>query len=165
MSNNHVQEICTKGSLSIVGAFLTHSIRDLPERMSRLYSDVSGLRSTRWVSYSSCTQYRCRESVSFPSSSLLRYLYILPTSVLWSLVAYCSASVLLVGVEAWITLQSLLDTYGDSDVISMPAVFRRHLVGKALINVFHCDSAEICFVGNIMIIKTFHNTTYWMLFK
>jgi len=47
MSNNHVQEICTKGSLSIVGAFLTHSIRDLPERMSRLYSDVSGLRSTR----------------------------------------------------------------------------------------------------------------------
>lgn len=102
MSNNHVQEICTKGSLSIVKAFLTHSrpICDLPERMSRLYSDVSGLRSTRWVSYSSCTQYRCRESVSFPSSSLLRYLYILPTSVLWSLVAYCSASVLLVGVEA-----------------------------------------------------------------
>jgi len=32
---------------------------------------------------------------------------------------------------------------GDSGVISMPAVFRRHLVGKALINVFHCDSAEI----------------------
>ena len=27
-------------------------------------------------------------------------------------------------------------TYGDSDVISMPAGFRRHLVGKTLINVF-----------------------------
>ena len=39
----------------------------------------------------------------------------------------------------------------------MPAVFRRHLVGKALINVFHCDTAEIHFVGNIVIIKTFYN--------
>ena len=29
----------------------------------------------------------------------------------------------------------------------MPAGFRRHLVGKTLRNVFHCDSAEICFVG------------------
>ena len=28
------------------------------------------------------------------------------------------------------------NTYGDSDVISMPAGFRRHLVGKTLINVF-----------------------------
>ena len=46
-------------------------------------------------------------------------------------------------------------TQGDSDVISMPAVIRRHLVGNALINVFHCDSAEIRFVGKIMIIKTF----------
>jgi len=34
-------------------------------------------------------------------------------------------------------------TQGDSDVISMPADFRRHLVGKTLINVFHCDIAEI----------------------
>jgi len=38
-------------------------------------------------------------------------------------------------------------TSGDSDVISMPAGFRRHLVGETLRNVFHCDSAEICFVG------------------
>jgi len=34
-------------------------------------------------------------------------------------------------------------TYGDSDVISMPADFRRHLLGKTLINVYHCDIAEI----------------------
>jgi len=40
-------------------------------------------------------------------------------------------------------------TYGDSDVISMPAGCRRHLVGKTLIYVFHCDSAEIRFVGKI----------------
>ena len=33
--------------------------------------------------------------------------------------------------------------------------FRRHLVGKTLINVFHCDSAEIRFVGKIVIIQTF----------
>ena len=32
-------------------------------------------------------------------------------------------------------------TQGDSDVISMPAGFRRHLVGKTLKNVFHCDIA------------------------
>jgi len=37
----------------------------------------------------------------------------------------------------------------------MPAVFRRHLVDKALMNVFHCDSAEIRFVGKVVIIKTF----------
>ena len=44
-------------------------------------------------------------------------------------------------------------TYGDSDVISTPAGFRRHLVGKALINVFlHCDIAEIRFVGKLAII-------------
>jgi len=46
-------------------------------------------------------------------------------------------------------------TQADSDVISMPAGFRRHLVGKTLINVFHCDSAEIRFVGKIVIIQTF----------
>ena len=33
-------------------------------------------------------------------------------------------------------------TYCDSGVISMPAGFCRHVVGKTLINVFHCDSAE-----------------------
>ena len=32
---------------------------------------------------------------------------------------------------------------------------RRHLVGKALINVFHCDSSEIPFVGKTVIIRTF----------
>jgi len=44
---------------------------------------------------------------------------------------------------------------GDSDVISMPAGFRRHLVGKTLINVFHYDIAEIRFVGKLVIIQTF----------
>ena len=48
-----------------------------------------------------------------------------------------------------------LYTQGDSDVISMPAGFRRHLVGKTLINVCHCDIAEIRFVGKIVIIQTF----------
>ena len=46
-------------------------------------------------------------------------------------------------------------TQGDSDVISMPAGFRRHLVGKTLTNVCHCDSAKIHFVGKIVIVQTF----------
>ena len=46
-------------------------------------------------------------------------------------------------------------TWGDSDVTSMPAGFRRHLVGKTLINFFHCDIAEIRFVGNLVIIPIF----------
>ena len=29
----------------------------------------------------------------------------------------------------------------------MPAIFRRHLVGKTVRNVFHCDIAGIRFVG------------------
>jgi len=37
----------------------------------------------------------------------------------------------------------------------MPAGFRRHLVGKTLINVFHCDINETRFVGKLMIIRTF----------
>ena len=45
--------------------------------------------------------------------------------------------------------------HGDSDVISMPAAFRLHLVGKTVINIFHCDIAEIRFVGELMIIQTF----------
>jgi len=45
-------------------------------------------------------------------------------------------------------------TQGDSDVISMSAAFRRHLVGKTLTNVFHCDITEIRFVGKLMIILT-----------
>ena len=44
---------------------------------------------------------------------------------------------------------------GDSDVISMLAGFRRHLAGKTLINVFHCDINETRFVGKLMIIRTF----------
>ena len=44
---------------------------------------------------------------------------------------------------------------GDSGVISMPAGFRRHLVGKTLINVFLCDIAEIRFVGELVIVQTF----------
>jgi len=34
-------------------------------------------------------------------------------------------------------------TQGDSDVISMPAGFRRHLVGKTFRNNFRCDIAVI----------------------
>ena len=37
----------------------------------------------------------------------------------------------------------------------MPDGLHRHLVGKTLINVFHCDSAEIRFVGKLVIIQTF----------
>ena len=37
----------------------------------------------------------------------------------------------------------------------MPAAFRLHLVGKTLINSFHCDIAEIRIVGELMIIQTF----------
>jgi len=44
---------------------------------------------------------------------------------------------------------------GDSDVISMPAGFRRHLVDKTVINVFHCDITKIRFVGKLMTIRTF----------
>jgi len=46
-------------------------------------------------------------------------------------------------------------TQGDSDVILMPAGFLRHLVGKTLRTVFHCDIAEIRFVGKLVIIQTF----------
>jgi len=48
-----------------------------------------------------------------------------------------------------------VNTQGDSDVISVPAGFRRHLVAKTLRNVFHCDIAEIRFVGKLVIIQTF----------
>jgi len=37
----------------------------------------------------------------------------------------------------------------------MQTGFRRHLVGKTLINVFHCDITEIRFVGKLMIEETF----------
>ena len=48
------------------------------------------------------------------------------------------------------------NTQGDaSDVISMLAGFRRHLVGETLINVFHCDITEIRFVGKLVIIRSF----------
>jgi len=39
----------------------------------------------------------------------------------------------------------------------MPAGFRRRLVGKTIINVFHCDSAEIRFVGELLIIQRYDN--------
>ena len=32
----------------------------------------------------------------------------------------------------------------------MPVGFRRHLVGKTLTNVFHCDVAEIRYVGKLV---------------
>ena len=37
----------------------------------------------------------------------------------------------------------------------MPVGFRRHLVGKTLVNVFHCHIAEIRFVGKLMMIQAF----------
>ena len=37
----------------------------------------------------------------------------------------------------------------------MPAGFRRHIVGKTLIDVFHCDVAKIRFVGKLVIMQTF----------
>jgi len=37
----------------------------------------------------------------------------------------------------------------------MLAGFRRHLVGKTLINVFPCDIAEIRLVGKLVIMQTF----------
>ena len=37
----------------------------------------------------------------------------------------------------------------------MPSGFRRHLVGKTLVNVFHCDIAEIRFRGELVIFQTF----------
>jgi len=37
----------------------------------------------------------------------------------------------------------------------MLAGIRRHLVGKTLRNVFHCDIAEMRFVGKLVIIQTF----------
>jgi len=40
----------------------------------------------------------------------------------------------------------------------MPAGFRRHLVDKTLINVFHSDTAEIRFVGELVVIQTFSQT-------
>ena len=67
---------------------------------------------------------------------------------------------------------SLFDTFCSHsihrvtrDVISMPSGFRRHLVGKTLINVFHCNIAEIRSVGKLVIIQTFHKPTDRMIFK
>jgi len=54
-----------------------------------------------------------------------------------------------------VIIRDLVYTQGDSDVISMPAGFRRHLVGKTLRNVFHCDIAKIRFVGTLVIMQTF----------
>jgi len=47
----------------------------------------------------------------------------------------------------------------------MPAGFRRHLVGKTLRYVFHCDISEIRFVGKLVIMQTFHKPTDRMLSK
>ena len=47
----------------------------------------------------------------------------------------------------------------------MPSRFRRHLVGKTLIDVFHSNIAEIRLVGKRVIIQTFHKPTDRMLFK
>jgi len=56
-------------------------------------------------------------------------------------------------------IQRVIVTVNHRDLINhnilMPAGFRRHLVGKTLINVFRCDIAEIRFVGKLVIILTF----------
>ena len=39
--------------------------------------------------------------------------------------------------------------------MSMPAVFRRHLVGKTLRNLCYCDIALIGFVGKLMILNQY----------
>ena len=39
-------------------------------------------------------------------------------------------------------------TYGDSDVISMLAGFRRHLVGNALVNVFTVISLKYALLAS-----------------
>ena len=53
-------------------------------------------------------------------------------------------------------MQMYLLFYGGSDVISMPAGFRRHLVVKLLEMFLHSDSAEMSFfVGKTVIIQTF----------
>jgi len=67
----------------------------------------------------------------------------------WAL-PYCGVS-----LSLSISERLSLNTQGDSDVMSMPAGFRRHLVRKTLRNVFHCDIAEIRFVGKLVIIQTF----------
>jgi len=48
-------------------------------------------------------------------------------------------------------------TQGDNDVISIPAGCRRHLVGKTIRNVFHCDIAKTHFVGKLVTIDIFIN--------
>jgi len=47
-------------------------------------------------------------------------------------------------------------TQEDIHVISMPAGFRRRLVGKTLRNVCHCNIAEILFADKLFIIQTFY---------
>jgi len=42
----------------------------------------------------------------------------------------------------------------------MPVDFCRHLVGKTLRNVCHCDSAQICFVSKSLIIYRLRNDLY-----
>jgi len=46
-------------------------------------------------------------------------------------------------------------TYGDRDVLSMPARFRRHVVGKTLRNICWCNIVEILLVVKLVIIHIF----------
>jgi len=46
-------------------------------------------------------------------------------------------------------------TQGDSDVVSMPAGFRRHLVGKTLINVFTVISPKYALLASWWLTQTF----------
>jgi len=48
--------------------------------------------------------------------------------------------------------ESLVSCFFDSRCISMPAGFRRHCVGKTLINVPYCDTASTRLVDQLMII-------------
>ena len=85
------------------------------------------LKNVSWISPRNWLGWICRHPVMWPRQTLPQRGY------LWS--------------YAW----------DDSDVISMPAGFRRHLVGKTLINVCCCDLAAIRFVGKLMIMDIFIN--------
>jgi len=85
-----------------------------------------------------------RSTVSAPARRL-------PSAHRHSLLTYLLTYLLISHVHRFmhrVTVTSVCST-------SMPADFCRHLVGITLRNVCHCDSAEMRFVGNSVIIWTF----------
>jgi len=98
-------------------------------------------RLRQWGSYAAlglaCRNIRCRQRM------------LGTTSCSRGLIGHRCAQVATVGRSVWSTHRV------TSNVISMPAGFRRHFVGKTLRNVRHCDLAEVRFVGNLVITWTF----------